>query len=52
VRVRGLPEAPVSGVRLDRLTFDGAAQDMLLRSVTDLSVRRMTVNGRSVDGSA
>jgi polygalacturonase len=52
VRVRGLPEAPVSGVRLDRLTFDDAAQDMLLRSVTDLSVHRVTVNGRSVDGSA
>ncbi|MFC8311149.1 glycoside hydrolase family 28 protein [Streptomyces olivaceus] len=46
VRVRALAAAPVDGVRLDRLTFDDTAQDMLLQSVTDLSVRRVTVNGR------
>lgn len=52
VRVRARPEAPVSDVRLDRLAFQEAAQDMLLQSVTDLSVRRVTVNGRPVEGPA
>ncbi|MGW7567873.1 glycoside hydrolase family 28 protein [Streptomyces tendae] len=52
VRIRALPDAPVSGVRLDRLTFQEAAQDMLLQSVGDLSVHRVTVNGRSVGGAA
>ncbi|MGW0817430.1 glycoside hydrolase family 28 protein [Streptomyces viridiviolaceus] len=52
VRVRALPEAPVGDVRLDRLAFHDAAQDMLLRSVTDLSVHRVTVNGRMVGGPA
>ncbi|MFF0228211.1 hypothetical protein [Streptomyces sp. NPDC004629] len=46
VRVRAPADAPVAEVRLDRLTFDDAAQDMLLQSVTDLSLRRVTVNGR------
>ncbi|GHA71172.1 hypothetical protein GCM10010330_24960 [Streptomyces tendae] len=52
VRVRALPDAPVNGVRLDRLTFQEAAQDMLLESVGDLSVHRVTVNGRPVGGAA
>ncbi|WP_320774345.1 glycoside hydrolase family 28 protein [Streptomyces sp. CRN 30] len=45
VRVRGPAEAPVSGVRLDRLTFDRAARDPLFQSATDLSLHRVTVNG-------
>ncbi|MFG2589695.1 glycoside hydrolase family 28 protein [Streptomyces sp. NPDC048438] len=52
VRVRARPEAPVSDIRLDRLTFGDAAQDMLLQSVTDLSLHRVTVNGRLREGPA
>lgn len=52
VRVRARPEAPVNDVRLDRLTFGDAAQDMLLQSVTDLSIRRVMVNGKLQEGFA
>lgn len=52
VRVRALPEAPVTGIRLGRLAFRDAAQDVLLQSVGDLSVHRVTVNGRPVGGAA
>ena len=52
VRVRARPEAPVNDVRLDRLTFDDTAQDMLLQSVTDLSIHRVMVNGFLQQGFA
>jgi hypothetical protein len=45
VRVRARPEAPVRDVRLSDLTFGDAAQDMLLQSVTGLSLRDVVVNG-------
>ncbi|MEV6310620.1 glycoside hydrolase family 28 protein [Streptomyces sp. NPDC051840] len=52
VRVRARPEAPVSEVTLDRLVFDEAAQDILLQSVTDLTMRHVTVNGLPQEGSS
>jgi polygalacturonase len=45
VRIRARAEAPVRDVRLSGLTFDDAAQDMLLQSVTDLAVRDVVING-------
>ncbi len=52
VRVRARPEAPVHDVRLADLTFAQAAQDILLESVTDVSLRDVVVNGEPQDGRA
>ncbi|MDT0444747.1 glycoside hydrolase family 28 protein [Streptomyces johnsoniae] len=50
VRVRARPAAPVRDVRLADLTFDDAAQDILLESVTGLRLHDVVVNGEPQEG--
>jgi polygalacturonase len=45
VRVRARPEAPVRDILLADLMFADAAQDILLQSVTDVTMRDVVVNG-------
>ncbi|WP_419998997.1 glycoside hydrolase family 28 protein [Streptomyces boninensis] len=46
VRIRARPQAPVRDVRLSELDFDAATQNILLESVTDLSLHDVVVNGQ------
>lgn len=46
--LRGFPDAPITGIRMDACRFDGVAQGDVLEHVNGLTRRNVTVNGKSV----